>query len=462
MIFSLTQSRILTRTRRVIASSARCSALALAILMVLSSIISSWFLSAEPAEAFQEDWRKMSRTARYKVDENDYEGAVDLYTRAIQTIRKTDPTSEYVYDLIINLAETHMVAGNYTQALRVLETIESQIHSKQFCDPMLPVRFLRRKSRVDMAVGNKAKAIDEETEMLNIVGRYFSRTAEHYQGQLRKLIELMWKGQAWRKMAEVTPMLRKTEVSVEMFSALIEQAGIGAMKSGDFDSALKLLSDAGRLYETDERRFLLLGSWNQFADRSFAAHRLDLYPLIEKDVRKLIRLMQLNTVNGLRGRSMAHYCLAVMYQRQGNVQRATFEFNEVRRVFPGFDPATLSAHDYHLLAAANLNVVNVYLKNNEHLDEASVMMQQNLELTPLPRESSKIGEWSDFPWYHCLSRLQYARLCAKRNDIAKAIQTLDSIDMTLAEKHPGLPERITTLRKALLKKTRESDSGTTK
>lgn len=462
MVFRLTQLQILARNRRVTAPSTdRCKVLTVAILL-FSLLTSSRVCAPSRAAASQDDWRKMSRTARYKVDDNDYAGAVELYTRAIQTLRKADPTSEYVYDLIINLAETHMIAGKYTQALRVLETIESQIRSKTFCDPMLPARFLRRKSRVDMAIGNKIRAIDEETEMLNIVGKYFSRTSEHYQGQLRKLIELMYQGQSWRKMAAVTPMLRRTDDSIEMFSSLVEQAGLRAMKSGDLETAAKLLADAGRLYQTDERLFLLMGSWNLLSDNCSSAHRLDLYPYIEKEIRKAIKVMQPNTVVARRGRSFGHYAMAMMRQRRGDTKGAIEEFKNVTKLWPLGPQTQLMDHDYHLVVAANLNIVSDYVKGSDNLDEAAVRMQENVELTSLPRESSKIGKWNDFSWMHCMSRLHYARVCSKQQLFSKALNLLDSIDMKLAEEHPGLPDRIKTLRKAMVKKLQETAPGSTK
>lgn len=442
MAFWFEQSRISRRST--------CAAIAAASLFGVATL---------NAYAIQDDWRKMSRTARYKVDDSDYRGAADLYERAIQELRKTDPKSDYVYDLIINLSETHLIAGEFGRARQLLESIESQVLTKNHSDPLLAVRFLRRKSKLDQATGNKARAIEESMKALNILAQYFSRNGEHFQGQLRKLIELLFANQAWRTMAVTVPALKKTDVNIESFCGLIEVAGVHAMDSGDLETAAKLYTEAGRLYESDKSRFNLIGRFNQLSDRCMTAHRLDLTPLIEKECRKLMGATSPQSTIGIRVRSFGHYCVAAILMRRNEMERSMTEWEMVRKLFKEFDPKDITEHDYRLLLTADLTLATEYLKKSIKADQTTEILQEMIELTTLPQETSKLKDVKDFPWYYGVSRFFYARTYSKQKQYTKALEIIDTIDKGMLAKNSDLMKRVAIFREAIVKEMQKSAVG---
>lgn len=410
------------------------------------------------ADASQDDWRKMSRTARYKVDENDYQGAVDLYERAISTIRRTDPKSAYVYDLIISLAETHLIAGANDLAQKHLESIEHVVLNTKFNDPLLAVRFLRRKARLDLITGHQDRALDESTKALNILGQYFAHSGEHYQGQLRKLIEQMWTNKSWKRMAGTVGMLKKTGVNLDGFCNFIELAGRTALKTSDLESAGKLLTSASNLCEDDSKRFALIGLWNAWSDRCYQTHRLDLSPMAETGVMTLSTGYK-NPSMRARAKMFAHYVLAAIQQRRGAHERSIQEWKTVRRLFT--ETSETIGLEYQLLATANITIATDYLKNGVNLDEAEQLTEEVVKLSVLPAKTSKLGTWAHYNWYYCISRFTLARAYYKKGEYARALAQLETIDKGALAKFPGLIKRLKAFSDGVVKEMHQEGAGVT-
>lgn len=238
-----------------------------AVLVVACMMPAHLFAYQSAAYAVQSKWRKLSRHARILVDENDYRNAVEYYGKAITELQNKEPHSECLYDLVLNLAETYILACAYYRAGRVLDRIEPDITSKDFSDPLLPVRFWRRKSELYYHQRDLPRAIECSIKALDIFGNNFLHSEELYQGQLRKLILMMCENGDWKQVATFAHMLKITEVTQgpeyqKLFYLPLRNAALAAMLAGDLESSNQILGVLSNINPQDKELVSLKNQWS--------------------------------------------------------------------------------------------------------------------------------------------------------------------------------------------------------
>ncbi|MBA3994258.1 MAG: hypothetical protein C0469_12090 [Cyanobacteria bacterium DS2.3.42] len=236
--------------------------------LVVACLIPVHLLACQPsAFAVQSKWRKLSRHARILVDDNDYRNAVEYYGKAITELQNTEPHSECLYDLVLNLAETYILARAYYRAGRVLDRIEPEITSKVFSDPLLPVRFWRRKSELYYQQRDLPRSIECSITAFNIFGNNFVHSDELYQGQLRKLILMLCESGNWKQVASYAHMLKMTEMTQgpeyqKNFYLPLRNSSLTAMLAGDLESSRQILGALSYINPQDKELVTLKNQWS--------------------------------------------------------------------------------------------------------------------------------------------------------------------------------------------------------
>ena len=236
--------------------------------LLIGSLLAAHLLVRQPAAyAVQSKWRKLSRHARILVDENDYRNAIEFYGKAIIELQNTEPHSECVYDLLLNLAETYIMAGAYYRAGRLLDKIEPDVTSKDRCDPLLPVRFWRRKSDLYYHQGDLSQAIECSIKALDIFGNNFVHSDEMYQGQLRRLLMMMCGRGDWKQVASFANRLNLTETThgpeyLKFFYIPFRSSALQAMQAGDLESSRQILGVLTKINPHDKELASLQNQWS--------------------------------------------------------------------------------------------------------------------------------------------------------------------------------------------------------
>lgn len=141
-----------------------------ALAIVFASAISLCFLCSVAAK--QEPWRKTVRDGQIDLRDKDYARAIAVYKQAIAQIEESSPKNEARFDVYLNLSNAYIRNNQLAEAENLLQELAPSILNGSLDDPLIKVRYWRRRGDLYCAQGQTGKCAEAYIAATKILRSY--------------------------------------------------------------------------------------------------------------------------------------------------------------------------------------------------------------------------------------------------------------------------------------------------
>ncbi len=383
--------------------------------------------------AIKSNWRDLSRNARLARDNAEYERAMSGYSKALEKAREENATIDQLCDLQLLMVDTCRRQGKYSDGRVILSKVDPIIKSRQYFDAMLPVRFLRRRAELELADGDKYKALQLYNQMLSIQERHFHKESPVIINATTIVLNLAialkdWDTiqgvlTRWQSQIFARQLPQELQEPIRIAFLTLFQDSLIASRSGNIDTASALLRMSANLSPPVEQQ---LKSWASFLHRCIVSNNES---KTAEASATLIRLLQevhgrTDTQEIIKAQLEAYNALARYYKIKNQFDLRLASLTKYRQLAALLknpkQPEILT------LQKAELELVILYQQQNRPEKEIRLLLDHAFALTKRLNRSDDNTQ----------SIMALAQAYLRRKQFEKAEEVFKSINPKLSHKDP--------------------------
>ena len=373
-------------------------------------------------------WRKIVSAAHLDLQqEKDLSKAISIYSSAIASIEKTAPDAEARYDLYLNLAESYRKNNELEKAELILNKVGPSILNGDWVDPLLKVRYLRRRGDLYGSQSKTKESADAWLASTSLLRKYLPRSgsrelvapllvmnSHHDWASAARLIKQMQVFASGENSAQVLGAIEGTSSNIYVQIETL-------LKSSDLKGAQRLLDIVTPFAVPAE---YLFNTWISFLSSCPAGYKLN-----EDSLSCLQNRLEKASTGSQREKAYALLLRGKLFENSFRLMEAEMEYEKACRI-----ASQLDLESYKLCCLCLTNALSCF---EQYRDASLELLRQEQRLTsPESKDYWKFAGNRNFNLHGVRIRLRLATEYARHDKIAEAEKVLVEIDKTRKQDLP--------------------------